>query len=241
MASKSLAHRPLQLCTFGLAVAILLTSLGVGTAQAQGEKTATSGKDIAVVQRKPFLRKGRVELAPTFGVTVNDSLIRQFEVGGTLSYHITEFIWISGGYQHYDFGGEFGGVTDEYFEVQNRTGSIPEVVELEWAGGGDLGIVPIYGKFAMFDSAIVYYDVSLFLGGGVMQHTAGDGSTSAPYGEIGLMPRVFLNDWLSLDISVKDRVMSADLSSGSSLLHTVVVNAGLSIYVPFGFEYTTAR
>lgn len=218
---------------------MLLVVLTPLVAQAQDQQQIPED-EISVLQRKPFLRKGRAELVPLFGATINDDLIQQFELGAELSYHATESIWFGGRFGWFDLG-ELGGVTDQYFEVLEKTSSVPEVVELQWYAGANVGWVPIYGKFAIFNSAIVYYDVSVYGGGGWMNHFTSQGEAGSPVGEVGLMPRVFLNRWMALNLALQDRIMPADLKDSSTLVHVVTAQLGLSIFMPFGFEYTTAR
>ena len=208
--------------------------------------------DISVVQRKPFLRKGRVELTPTFGSTVNDSLIRKFDVGGQLTYHISESFWIGGTFSWYDLG-ELGGVTDDYFEVLERASATPDVVEMSWHGGVEFGYVPLFGKFALFNSAIIYYDLSLVVGGGYATYTSNatardnpdNPEAGAPAWSVGVQQRTFLTDWLALQLQISDTMFLADLLSGdsssSSLTHIVSIGAGASIFIPFSFDYTTER
>jgi len=202
----------------------------------------TEGDKIEVVQRKPFLRRGRVELVPKFGSTVNDSLIRQFEVGGSLAYHINEFVWAGANFGWFDLG-DLGGVTDDYNIVLEKTSSAPDLVEMKWYAGADVGIVPIYGKFALFNAGIIYYDVSVFAGGGYATHVTGqtNGEAGAPAGSVGLMPRIFLGDWLALTAEIRDTVFFADVLGGSSLTQIVTFSGGVSIFVPFTYEYTTAQ
>jgi outer membrane beta-barrel protein len=222
-----------------IAALLALTAL-LGVSQAQAQTKPNPEDDISVVQRKPFLSGGRAELAPHIGLTINDSLIRQFEVGAALMYHLNESFWFGGKFGWFELG-ELGGVTDQYFEVLDKANSIPDIVELKWYGGAQFGWVPTYGKFAMFDSAVVFYDVSLYLGGGLTNHTTSQGEAGAPTGEIGIMPRVFLNHWLSLHLALQDRILPTTLTSGSSLTHVVSAQLGVSVFMPFGFEYTTAR
>ncbi|MEL6181161.1 MAG: outer membrane beta-barrel domain-containing protein [Myxococcota bacterium] len=230
-------------------VAIPVWTLGPVAHAQEGDDTRKQEfkDDISVVQRKPFLRKGRLELTPSFGTTVNDSLIQQFDVSGQLTYHISESIWIAGTFSWYDLG-ELGGVTDDYFEVLERASSTPDVVEMTWYAGARVGYVPLFGKFALFNSVIIYYDLSLMVGGGYATYitNASGGETGSPAWSIGLQQRIFLTDWLALQIALNDTMFLADLrdgpdSSTSSLTHIFSIGAGASIFIPFSFDYTTER
>lgn len=241
----SARHRVLRhttgACFFALVATCCVALLGAwGEASAQSRPTEEDR--IEVVQRKPFLSAGRVELEPRFGSTVNDALIRQFAVGGSLTYHATEQLWFGGTFNWFDLG-ELGGVTDDYFVVLEKTSAAPDLVEMSWYAGADVGFTPIYGKFALFNAGIIYYDVSVFAGGGWATHTTGqtNGEVGAPAGSVGLQPRVFLSDWLALTAQVRDTIFFADVLGGSSLTQIVTFSGGVSIYFPFTFDYTTAR
>src|SRR5688572_1316398 len=69
--------------------------------------TTLTWQDILVVPRKPFLKGGRLELAPFTGLTINDNLIRHYVFGVDLSYFLTDAIWI--------------GVQGQYFVKQLST------------------------------------------------------------------------------------------------------------------------
>ena len=223
-------------------VAALVSLVAGAATDAAAQSRPTEDDKIEVVQRKPFLRKGRVELTPRFGSTVNDALIQQFEVGGALTYHINEFIWASGNFRWFDLG-ELGGVTDAYNLVLEETSSAPDLVEMKWYGGLDVGIVPLYGKFALFNAGIVFYDVSVFVGGGYATHVTGqtNGEAGAPAGSVGIQPRIFLGDWIALTAEVRNTIFPAEVLGGSAITQIVTFAGGVSIFVPFTFEYTTAR
>jgi outer membrane beta-barrel protein len=176
------------------------------------------------------------------GMTVNDSLIRQYRVGGNLAWHITEPFWVGAHFAWYDLG-ELGGVTDEYNEVLSKTASVPDLVEVKWFTGGDVGYVPIYGKFAIFNDLIVYYDMSLFAGAGYLTHVTSqtDGQAGTVAGDFGVQQRLFLADWLALVLEVRDYAFMAELRDGTNFTNIVSLGAGASIFFPFTFDYTTLR
>lgn len=229
--------------TLGFLAFALVMSGGPWLEELAAEDLSQPEKDqILVLQRKPFLRKGRVELLPQIGMTVNDSLIKQYRVGGNLAWHIAEPFWVGTHFAWYDLG-ELGGVTDEYNEVLSKTSSVPDLVEMKWFAGGDVGYVPMYGKFAFFDRLILYYDVSVFAGAGYLTHVTSqtDGQAGTVAGNLGAQQRIFLSDWLALVFEVRDYAFMADLVDGTNFTNIVSVSAGASIFFPFTFEYTTLR
>jgi hypothetical protein len=147
-----------------ISLLVLITVVPVGSAFAQ---TLSEG-DIAVIQPRPVLVQQRVEIIPRFGATFNDPLISQFSAGGSLYYHASEIIHFGGTFEWYDFGDELGGPTDVFDEVIRNAASIAELAPISYFASFDLGWVPINGKFALFDAAIVYYDIYAIIGGGVI-------------------------------------------------------------------------
>ena len=54
------------------------------------EKDVALGDKVKAVQRKGFLKKGRLEVAPVFAATVNDAFYQKFGYGLRLAYNIED-------------------------------------------------------------------------------------------------------------------------------------------------------
>src|SRR3954468_11084927 len=65
-------------------------------AEAKAAKNATTlfWQDIVVVERKDFLKSGRLELVPFTGLSVNDNLIRHYAFGLDLNFFLSDALWI---------------------------------------------------------------------------------------------------------------------------------------------------
>ncbi len=201
--------------------------------------------EVHVVQKKPVLVGQRLELAPRFGVSVNDSVYRSFKVGGNLDYHITERLHVGGLFEWYNFGGALGGRTrvfDNTFEVSRTAADAPVV---SWAGALEGGFAPIYGKFALFNRTIVHYDFGATLGAGVVNsESLVDPESGVRFGVTGsLYSHLYLNDWLALNVRVRDFLFQSQLAGGTrgesvqTFSNLVTVSMGVSLYVPTSFEY----
>lgn len=197
---------------------------------------------ILVIQPKPVLQRNRVELVPVFRASINDQIVTSFAVGGALYYHILESLYIGGGFEWSDFGGSFGGLTSTAKDVSRYSGANPNGAKLNYYGFGEIGYVPVMGKLAIFNSAIGYYDLSISVGGGYVGYESIlDPTSQGTWGiNAGLTFRAFLTDWLALNISVRDLIFLAKFQGQDSKPINNVVSAGLglSIYIPFGFEYS---
>lgn len=62
---------------------------------------AVSWQDIVVVVRKPFLKVSRIELQPSWGVTMNDNIIRHFQFSTALNYYLTDVLAVGLEAQYY--------------------------------------------------------------------------------------------------------------------------------------------
>lgn len=210
---------------------ILLASLVAGPSTADAQ--ALSEGEIAIIQPKPVLLQHRLEVVPRFGVAFADPLITQFHAGGSLYYHINERIHIGGTFEWYDFGGDFGGPTDTYNEVITVSSTVPELAPISYYGGLEVGWVPIHGKFSLFDSLIVYYDIYAIFGGGVIA-TVDD---PMPAGTLAIGQRTFITDWLAFLVELRDRAYVEPLPSGNAFTNILTVSAGLSFFIPPAFDY----
>ena len=124
---------------------------------------------IVVLQRKPFMRRNRVELAPMFYGGINDSLLFQVGVAGQINYHILEWLYVGvyGGWQDWRMTDrDVNGLSESYDDVVDATDAVPTTSIVDGYLGGIVGFVPIYGKFSLFGTSIVHWDLSLGIGGG---------------------------------------------------------------------------
>lgn len=221
----------------------LLASVLLGLASpafAQEIQRQDDKDTIHVIQRKPVLQDGRLDLVPRFGMSVNDSMYRQFKVGLNANYHLTESLYLGGLFEWFDFGDVLGGPTAAFKSAQNATRATTDAAVVNWAGGLELGYMPIVGKFAFADSFIIFYDMGITVGGVYLnaESIALPATQDLIGGTASLVTRVFFNDWLALNLEVRDMIFSADLrGQQGALVNLVTVAAGFSFYFPTAFEY----
>lgn len=187
---------------------------------------------IRVIQRRPFLRTGRVEFAPFMGTNVNDSLMSLFTVGGQLNYHLAEdmAIGVSGAWS-------LGGETGLYDKVIQDYGLLPQVSEVLWYATLDFQYAPIYGKFALFNSWIIPWDLYTVLGAGYTQTQLGGNPTLA----VGVGQRFFMNQWFTVNLELRDNLYLEDYPGGTEVVNNVMFSAGVSFFIPPSFEYKTLK
>jgi outer membrane beta-barrel protein len=230
----------------------------------QGPTTTLSWQDILVVPRKAFLKGGRLELAPFAGVTVNDNLIRHYVFGGDFNYFLTDALWV--------------GLQGQYFVKQlstqaelvglqfNRTSTMNRYL---YGGAFNMGYVPSYGKFALFNRQIVHWEIWISAGFGATftevlardpawQKAAFKNTALTPNAGIG--GRLFITDWLTLNVALRDYIIAdkfepvpapgaehcpdaatCKANADSALVNNFMAYVGVGMYLPTKFSYKTPR
>jgi outer membrane beta-barrel protein len=234
---------PLLRILIALVVAFCMTGLVASSATAQ-TTPEDYGDTVHVIQPKPVLQQGRFALTPRAGLTINDSMYRNFMVGASANFHLAERFYLGGLFQWYEFGESIDGPTQAFRDVRSATDADADAPFLNWAAGAEIGFVPIFGKFALFNRSIVYYDVALSAGGvyadssSILEPVGNQG----PGGTVSVSTRLFLSDWMAVNFEVRDVIyMGNVINTGSVLSHSVTAGLGLSLYLPTSFEYSEAR
>lgn len=228
------------------AVVLASMSVGVGPAAAQGEKEKGDFEDtIHVLQRKPILEKNRVELTPRFGTSINDSIHRSFKLGTNINYHVSERVYVGGLFEWYDFGSALGGPTSTFEKSYDQTSTTADAPVLNWYGGAEAGFKPIYGKFALFNLAILYYELGATLGVGYANaESITLPNASGTFGATGSVNmRLFLNDWMAFDFELRDILFPATVATGggnqtNTIGNIATFSGGISLYLPTSSQKT---
>jgi outer membrane beta-barrel protein len=238
-----------------------------GGAKATARPSSTlSWNDIVVVPRKAFLKGGRLELEPFTGITVNDNLIRHYVFGADLNYFLTDALWI--------------GLEGQYFIHQLTTdeelaGSefnrAPTLNKYLYGGALNLGYVPVYGKFALFNRSILSWEIWASAGVGatftevIPRDPANDNlafKNTDLTANVGLGAQFFLLDWLTVNFALRDYIIpdkfeplpdgslanpaittsaEAKAQAQSELVQNLIFSVGVGFYLPTKFQYKTPR
>jgi len=210
------------------AILIILMTLPM-TAAAQEVTADTEKKKVHVLEQRPFLHALRVELAPAFGYTINEVLSEQLQVGGTLRFHVTETISVGGIYHHY-----FSSQSSRAMQLQNEFELFPETSFPKWFAGGEINYTPIYGKMIVSGLTTVHWNAYLSGGAGVTKTAAPDPLFTAM---IGLGTRFFVTSWFTINVEVRDYIYSEPFKAGSEIINNVAIHTGVSLFVPFTYNY----
>ncbi len=123
---------------------------------------------IKTIQRKNFLKLGRLEFSPHAAFVANDPFLNRYIVGAGLGYHLTEVFAIEG---NFDFApdleeGDWKPLTRQLVEENSVS---PDISKLTLAGALTFQYSPIYGKVAVVGNKIILFDLYGAFGVGMAQ------------------------------------------------------------------------
>ncbi|MEL6545230.1 MAG: outer membrane beta-barrel domain-containing protein [Myxococcota bacterium] len=202
------------------------------TAIIEEERDETLADRIPSVTRRTFRKAGRLQIAPTLGLSLNDPFYDHIMLGAGLHYHIGESLAV-GASGYYSLALEstigVGGGTGEFSTEFDRA-AYGGFLELSWA--------PFYGKLSLLAESVLHFDTFITVGGGVVGLDQGDPAIA---GTVAIGQHYFMNDWLALRIELRDQIFSMARTAevdpdDTSLQNLVTFTIGLAFYVPGEFE-----
>jgi outer membrane beta-barrel protein len=202
-----------------------------------GDEDVALGDRVKAVQRKGFLKRGRLELTPMFSATVNDAFYQKFGGGLRLAYNVQDSFAIA--------------VRGTYYKPLRtdnvREGKIAFQSQLLTSQlDGQLMVngvwSPIYGKASFLGSSILHFD--LFLAGGfgvVWSATSSEPRDEGPHlaTDLGGGVRFYPKEWLAFELGLMATLYPDQpiLSVPGTVQKVFVANVGLSFFFPPRFEY----
>jgi outer membrane beta-barrel protein len=163
-----------------------------------------------------------------------DTMFNHAALTGSARYHMSESWSIAGVYSHH-----FGETSPLFDEVIDRFELFPERSVVEWSAGLDIGWTPVFGKFALVESYIMHFDMTVLLGASaVLTSRSPDPKVG---GSAGLAMRLYLSPWLAITGEVRDQVFVETYNAGDELVNHVLAQAGFSIFFPFEYAYRYPR
>jgi len=194
---------------------------------------AAEAERVWVLQRRPFLKKHRLELAPMAGLNANDPLIHFATVGADLNYFLNEemAIGLRGSYT-------LNVETSSFDEVVQEYSVFPKISRPIWSGSANFQYTPLYGKLAVFGSWILPWELYTRAGVGWLQ-TFIDGRV---FVTAGAGQRYFMNRWMTFNLDLNYQIFQETFGPDESvLLNNLVFSVGMSFYLPTDFEYRELR
>ncbi len=218
-----------------------------------------SWSDVVVVKHKPFLKNSRLELIPTFGVTLNDNMIQHFQFAGQLNYWLTDALAVG-------FEGSFfqRRLLEPYELIATQYRRLPTLNQYNFGAALNFHYVPIYAKFAVLNNQIIHWEAYFTAGVGFQQSEVLPRDPALPgwtnfliTPNVGFTMRVFLTRFITFNIGVRDYLFNDKFESVNrtsmdtldeamenaegKLVNHIVFQAGLSFWFPMSFRYTTFR
>jgi outer membrane beta-barrel protein len=222
-------------------------------------------EEIFAVQQIYALRINRVELMPSASFSLNDPFISHNGLGIGLNYWWTNvlalglnFIWYEG----------LEAESDLNFQVRRSTRLAVPVNLYQFAAHLNFTYVPLYGKFAMFNEFIFQWDAYIVGGVGIMNtrplpvvdpEVRSFNFDIRVAFNLGIGLRVFVTRWLAVFAELRnymyleqlenlDVALGADRTdpstwtqSSPAFTSNVTAHIGLTIFLPFDFEYRLPR
>jgi outer membrane beta-barrel protein len=222
-----------------------------------GPRPTEVTEEIYAVQQIYALRKNRLEILPSFGFTPNDPYVSHPNIGVGLNY------WVGANVNWYQ---GLESESDLNFHVRRSARLAIRPVQYRFGASVNMTYVPFYGKFAMFRRYIFQWDSYIMGGVGVMQtrpkavvdpeYRSFDYSYKVSIGNPAIGLRIFLTKWLTVFAEMRaypylEQYEALRVALGrserakpstwtdkdSSLVWNVVTSLGMTVYLPFGFEY----
>jgi outer membrane beta-barrel protein len=160
---------------------LAMTVLGVALlgpvhgAQAQEVQVSGPLAGAPAVMKMRLYRKGRLQVMPFAGITLQDEYSRTIFTGGQLAFHITDWLGI-GVFGAYGVHSLDTGLTDEVtakgqtsssnvLNLPDKDGFENQIGRLNWMAGGQIIFIPLRGKLGLFEKLFV--DTDFYVAGGV--------------------------------------------------------------------------
>ena len=252
-----------QTITRAVASESILTGIDPSACPKQEDIKAAASKkvnqEIYAVPQIYALRYHRIELQPYWSFSLNDQFVSHPSPGLALNFYITNVLAIG-------VNGNFYGNSNSSFNFQtSRAARIGEpITEYQWNANFNLSYVPVYGKFAGFGDFIFHYD--FYVVGGVGAISTRPIAVIDPDNRkfdydwrlafsLGIGLRVFLNRWFAVTAELRDYIYVEQLENTEvgqtqaqqrdpgtwfgekPLTNNVQAQLGISIFLPFSWEY----
>lgn len=218
-------------------------------------------EQIYAMQQLYVLRARRFEINPYWSFTLNDQFVSHPAPGIALNYYITNVLAIGANFNYY---APFN--NDSKFNADLRRAarvSVP-LTEYDWGAALNFTYVPAMGKFAGFGDFIFHYDAYVVGGVGALSTRPipvidPDNRNFSYKPKIafnaGIGLRIFFNRWFAGVLEVRDYIFNDKLENlaipatikeqqdqnnwygDSKLTNNVQAQVGISIFLPFSFEY----
>ncbi|MCB9591306.1 MAG: outer membrane beta-barrel domain-containing protein [Sandaracinaceae bacterium] len=229
------------------------------------ERSGEAREEIFAVQQIYALRINRVELIPSYSTTLNDPFVSHSAISLGLNYWWTNVLAIGVNFLWYE---GLESESDLSFFIRRSTRLAVPVSAYQFGAHLNFTYVPIYGKFSMFNEFIFQWDSYIVGGVGIMRTRPVpvvdpevrnfDYDIRVAF-NLGIGIRVFVSRWLAVFGEIRnymylEQLEALDVALGDDRLlqetwtqdnpaftSNVSVHLGLTIFLPFDFDYRLPR
>jgi outer membrane beta-barrel protein len=219
-------------------------------------------EQVYAVQQTYALRVRRFELQPYWAFSLNDQFVSHPGPGVSLNYWITQVlaVGVNGNYyQPFNTNSTFN------FETRRAARIAVPLTEYQWGAAFNFTYVPVAGKFAGFGDFIFQYDAYVVGGVGALSTRpipTIDPDNRSPTWDpklafnAGIGLRIFFSRWFAADLEVRDYIFNDKIESttiskdptklnqestwydkSTRLTNAVQAQVGISVFIPFSFDY----
>lgn len=208
-------------------------------------KTPTLADRIRPVSGSLFIRKGRSELEPQIGLSVNDAFFQKYMFGLKYAYHLSDPLAI-------ELGGAFG-ISMPSGTVNRCTSAGCDTPTKDMLKGtpGDIGLIlgggvnwaPLYGKINVLAEKVIHFDTFFMAGIDGIQYkqpvldlSQDPASAFAVGGHFGVGQHFVFNDFSALRVELRDYVYQGQRAVNgayqSHLENQLMLDLGISFFFP---------
>jgi outer membrane beta-barrel protein len=215
------------------------------------------------VQQIFVLRVNRIELNPYWAFTLNDQFVAHPGPGLALNYWITNVLAVGVNGNYYE---PFNQDSDFNFQTRRAARIGVPLTEYQWGAALNFTYAPVLGKFAGFGDFIFQYDA--YVVGGVGAISTRPKPVLDPTNRLfeyepklafnaGIGLHIFFNRWFAVTGEIRDYIFFDQLENTSvvvgqeedestwlgeqRLTNGVAAQVGVSMFLPFSFEYRLPR
>lgn len=179
-----------------LFMAVLLSA---SVAFAQGE--LENPGSVSAIQDRTYRMAAEFDLA--VGVLPLDAFTKQVYAQVSFVYHFTDYFAWQVGRAAYGYNWSTGLKN----QLEKNYAVLPTTIDsVQFFLGSDLMFTPFYGKLAVLNRAVIYYEAYLMLGATVFKYT----NAFRPALNIGGGIRIFQNKYVSYRLEVTDAIVLRD-------------------------------
>jgi outer membrane beta-barrel protein len=197
----------------------------------QAEREVILEDRVKAVQKKVYLKKGRFELSPMVGLSVNDPYYSKYALTGLVAYYLADTVAVAGRFSYLSVV-----ATDDVRTAKHAFQSRIFVSIPKWIATGDVLWSPIYGKVTIFNT-ILHFDAYLLGGMGTVYTETSVLPNRGPNiaFDLGVGAKFVAKDYLAVNAALIN-TSYVDIPTGTTEAITqnvMTLNVGVSLFVPF--------